>query len=147
MRILHIAPEKCLSGLFRDAAFYVTADIAFGKAWVNCDITRLPFITNSFELVWASHVLEHVRKVGAALSEIKRVLVPKGIAVLDVPIDRDATVELREPGPHSHVWLPGYDWHEQYRKTGFSIEVFGPEICKRQYKVLRNSRIAVCKKK
>jgi SAM-dependent methyltransferase len=45
----------------------------------------LPLPDNSFELGWASEVIEHVADTGAWLSEVRRVLVPEGRLLLTTP--------------------------------------------------------------
>ena len=45
----------------------------------------LPLEDNSFDLVWASEVIEHVADTARWLSEVRRVLVPGGRLVLTTP--------------------------------------------------------------
>ena len=45
----------------------------------------LPFEDNSFQLVWASEVIEHVGDTARWLSEVRRVLVPGGRLLLTTP--------------------------------------------------------------
>jgi SAM-dependent methyltransferase len=45
----------------------------------------LPLPDSSFELVWASEVIEHVADTAAWLSEVRRVLVPEGRLLLTTP--------------------------------------------------------------
>jgi len=52
---------------------------------LQADAARLPFADNSFDLVTALDVLEHVENDSAALSEITRVLVPGGAFIWSVP--------------------------------------------------------------
>lgn len=52
---------------------------------VGSDLTVLPFRSDSFEVVTALDVLEHVQNDGRALDEIFRVLRPGGILVASVP--------------------------------------------------------------
>ncbi|MGO8957024.1 MAG: class I SAM-dependent methyltransferase [Streptosporangiaceae bacterium] len=49
------------------------------------DATRMPFPDDSFDIVIASEVLEHIPADQAAMTEIARVLRPGGIAALTVP--------------------------------------------------------------
>jgi SAM-dependent methyltransferase len=49
------------------------------------DGTHLPFATASFDAVFSSNVLEHVRALPELLEEIRRVLKPQGIAVHILP--------------------------------------------------------------
>lgn len=57
------------------------------QAELYCDITRLPYEPNTFELIYASHVLEHVhrRMVTATLFHWAELLQPGGILRLAVP--------------------------------------------------------------
>ena len=52
---------------------------------VVTDIESLPFATGTVDVVFASHVLEHVRDLVVALREIRRVLRPGGFLVAWVP--------------------------------------------------------------
>jgi ubiquinone/menaquinone biosynthesis C-methylase UbiE len=45
----------------------------------------LPFEDGSFELVWASEVIEHVADTARWLSEVRRVLVPRGRLLITTP--------------------------------------------------------------
>jgi SAM-dependent methyltransferase len=45
----------------------------------------LPLEDNTFELVWASEVIEHVADTARWLSEVRRVLVPRGRLLLTTP--------------------------------------------------------------
>jgi ubiquinone/menaquinone biosynthesis C-methylase UbiE len=45
----------------------------------------LPFEDNSFELVWATEVIEHVADTARWLSEVRRVLVPGGRLLITTP--------------------------------------------------------------
>ncbi len=46
---------------------------------------RIPFVDNTFDVVIALHVLEHVRRPWITAQEFQRVLKPGGIAVVTVP--------------------------------------------------------------
>jgi ubiquinone/menaquinone biosynthesis C-methylase UbiE len=45
----------------------------------------LPFADNAFDLVWASEVIEHVADTARWLSEVRRVLAPRGRLLLTTP--------------------------------------------------------------
>ena len=71
----------------------------------------LPFEDNSFELVWAGEVIEHVADTGGWLSEVRRVLVPGGRLLVSTPSHGRVRVALggverfSEPlGDHLHLY-------------------------------------------
>lgn len=49
------------------------------------DIQSVPFADQSFDLITANMVMEHVRLPGIALTEIRRILKPKGIVIFHTP--------------------------------------------------------------
>ena len=103
-RILHISPEHCLALKLAPAARrYVTGDYATMDATVRMDITRLPFGDGRFDAVFACDVLEHVVDDRAALSELRRVLAPGGVAVLTVPQQDDLQTTFEDPSIATHA--------------------------------------------
>jgi 2-polyprenyl-3-methyl-5-hydroxy-6-metoxy-1,4-benzoquinol methylase len=52
---------------------------------VQADLTALPFADDSFDVVTALDVVEHVERDEAALREIRRVLRPEGVLLMSVP--------------------------------------------------------------
>jgi SAM-dependent methyltransferase len=71
----------------------------------------LPFADSSFALVWASEVIEHVADTARWLSEVRRVLTPRGRLLLTTPAYGSARVALgglerySEPlGDHLHLY-------------------------------------------
>jgi SAM-dependent methyltransferase len=144
LKVLHFAPERCLSRLFRaylnveylTADLYVSENKAPGMVdpMVKEDMTKLSFENETFDIVFSSHVLEHIEDDRKAMSEVYRVLKPGGFAVLQVPIqDRDKTFEdssiklpedrLRVFGQSDHVRIYGRDYADRLRKTGFKVKV------------------------
>ena len=125
-RMLHFAPEAFLMKLFA-ARFskYETADLFMEGVDHRVDIQDLPFEDASYDVVYASHVLEHIRNDRQAVKEIRRVLKPGGIAILPVPIVCDRTIEYPEPNPHEagHVRAPGLDYFDRYKEFFSTVEV------------------------
>jgi SAM-dependent methyltransferase len=120
LRVLHIAPDKCLESRLRPlCASYLTADISGKGVDRQEDLTKLSFSDSSFDLVYASHVLEHISDDESAIKEIRRVLSPGGRAVLPVPILSDTTVEYGDPNPYEghHVRAPGLDYFKRYERV------------------------------
>jgi SAM-dependent methyltransferase len=105
-------------------------------AMVRLDITEIDFPDESFDVVYCSHVLEHVPDDRKALAEIRRVLKPDGWAILLVPIDAAETIEdpsitdpgerLRLFGQGDHVRRYGPDYVERLHQAGFDVAVTSP---------------------
>ena len=115
--ILHLAPEPFLAVIFKKMfKKYSSADLQSVDVDNRADLRKLPFSDRSFDFIFASHVLEHIKEDAMALSEISRVLKTDGIAVLPVPIVCDMTVEYPYPNLHEagHVRSPGRDYYDRY---------------------------------
>jgi predicted SAM-dependent methyltransferase len=127
MSILHFAPEKAFTAWFRKIfRQYDSADIANPSVDYQADLLNLPFKDQSYDVIFASHVLEHIKNDEKALSEIRRVLKPGGIAILPVPIVSVKTIEYAEPNPEEcgHVRAPGADYFERYSRHFGKVEIF-----------------------
>jgi len=147
-KILHVAPESAFIGKFRNhfGTNYVTSDLLSPDVDINCDITRMPFGDGEFDLIYCSHVLEHVPDDRAALAEFRRTLSPQGRAIILVPIDetREATYEdpsivsredrLKEFGQEDHVRVYGRDFLDRLSDAGLDCRelrwnsLFTPEL-------------------
>lgn len=119
IKALHFAPEPgfraWFSSIFGD---YKTADIAMRGVDFNVDLQDLPLADQSFDFIFASHVLEHIADDRKAITEIHRVLRPGGMAILPVPIACHKTIEYPEPDPKEdfHVRAPGLDYYDRYEQ-------------------------------
>ena len=108
-------------------------DISPCPRWIRADVTELPFVDGFFDLVWCSHVLEHVVDDLSAMRELVRVLSPAGQAVIQVPISSVQTLEdpsVIDPmerervfGQAAHVRRYGRDFKMRLRRAGFSVAV------------------------
>jgi ubiquinone/menaquinone biosynthesis C-methylase UbiE len=71
------------------------------------------------------HVLEHIEKDAHALEEIRRVLKPGGMAVLQVPIDwnveKTFEYSCAEPRDVGHVRRYGRDFTQRISLSGFEV--------------------------
>jgi SAM-dependent methyltransferase len=77
---------------FKNVCQYIGVDVENGAHdHTNDDIDFfydgkvLPFVSEEFDAVFASEVLEHVPNIESSLSEIKRVLKPGGHLILSIP--------------------------------------------------------------
>lgn len=116
-KMLHFAPEKFFKKFFKSIfKNYTSVDLYREDVDVKADITNLPFKHEEYDFIFASHVLEHIQDDLTALSEIRRVLKPTGIAILPVPILSKTTIEYPEPNPFEahHVRAPGFDYYDRY---------------------------------
>ncbi len=134
-RVLHIAPENCMETRLRaiDNLDYVTADLE-APADVQLDLTNSSLESESFDVIICMHVLEHIPDDAAAMSELRRMIRPTGLVVIDVPLDaRQETFEpatatpaerYRLLGQHDHVRFYGRaDLRDRLLAAGFSVSV------------------------
>jgi SAM-dependent methyltransferase len=138
MSMLHVAPEPCLRPLFRKQfGHYATLDLKGRQADYRADLCNMPFPDQTFDFVFASHVLEHVQEDRRAIAEIARVLRPGGTAVLPVPILGAHTVEYGEPNPHEegHVRAPGLDYYERLRGPFHRVDLYDSQRFSDEFQV------------
>jgi len=132
-RMLHFAPEAAFERRFRRlrGLDYLTADLEDPRAMVKVDITDIPYDDASFDVVYCSHVLEHVADDRRALRELYRILRPGGWMVVLVPITAARTFEdpsVRDPaerrrlfGQPDHVRVYGPDFAQRAAEPGFNV--------------------------
>jgi len=125
--LLHFAPETCFQPFFKKMfGTYYTSDINAKGVDCMADLCHLPFKTQSCNVVFASHVLEHIHDDHSVLKEIWRILKPGGIAILPVPVFGSFTVEYpqRNPYEYDHVRAPGLDYFTRYDEIFSGLQIF-----------------------
>lgn len=134
--MLHVAPELCFEERFKGllGQNYLTADLFNPRAMVKMDITSIQYPNETFDIIYCSHVLEHVADDRKAIEEFFRVLKNNGWAILNVPINNGQTFEdssivspqerLKAFGQEDHVRRYGTDYVDRLRDAGFVVEVF-----------------------
>ena len=129
INVLHISPENALRKKFKLIfGSYTSADLHRKDVDYQFDIQDIPFENETFDLVFASHVLEYPEDDVLAISEIRRVLKNNGIAVLPVPILHEKTKDLNKRNITSKMMHePGLDYFERYKKFFTSVEIFSPD--------------------
>lgn len=152
-RLLHIAPEPMFEKLFNEieSVAPVTIDLRERKADVTGDITKIPFADESFDVIYCSHVLEHIPDDKRALAEMRRVLKPDGWAMIEVPVTARKTFEnpdIQDPvmraklfGQHDHCRRYGLDFEEKLTAAGFTVRVYNSEDIVRDKEELRRNGI------
>jgi SAM-dependent methyltransferase len=138
-KTLHIAPEKQLSKLFRSISNqYVCADIDPAKYKIpdiiQLDVTNIPF-KNEFDLIFASHILEHIIDDRKAIKEIYNALVFNGRFITLIPqrlqlktTYEDNLIVTEEDrkihfGQKDHVRWYGLDFSQRLKDAGFYIKL------------------------
>ena len=164
-KVLHIAPEQCFLKLFKKQKNleYITADLYSPIADVKADICDLPFENNSFDVVFCNHVLEHIEDDKKAMSELLRVLKPKGLGIFQIPQDlslnetyEDFSITSKEErkkhfGQYDHVRIYGKDYFDKLRAIGFNVQEvdysksLNPELVTK-YCLVKGEILPVCTK-
>ena len=164
-KVLHFASENILTNLFKSYKNieYLSADIDPKKAMTKEDITNISFPEDSFDIIFCSHVLEHIQNDRKAMRELHRILKPEGFAILQVPIKEefkgkkiDKTYEdpsITDPkerekifGQKDHVRIYGRDYKNRLASSGFKVRVdkFASSLSKndiQKYALLPNDKI------
>ena len=138
-KLLHVAPERNLGWVLEREAHldYLSVDLDVSRAMVEVDITKIPYPDDCFDAILCNHVLEHVPNDRRAMSEIRRVLRPEGLAILQVPVSlsldaiyEDSAIlapESRERAfgqrDHVRIYSPG-GYRNRLEQVGFCFEEF-----------------------
>lgn len=150
-RILHFAPETILANKLKNlAASYTTADLFRSGSDMKLDIANMSnFSDNSFDLLVACDVLEHVPEHIKAMQEIHRILSPGGYAILTVPQKDNLATTFEDPsivdpkerekifGQIDHLRIYGDDFPQILEQAaGFKVTVvneseFNQELVKK----------------
>lgn len=132
-RILHFSPEPGLTRAFAHVPGLTVVSVELEPRGVDVanDATALAFRDEVFDLVYCSHVLEHVWDDRAAMREIRRVLRPGGSALIQVPTRHGPTFEnssITDPcgrleafGQEDHVRYYGDDFAARLAAEGFEV--------------------------
>ena len=150
--ILHIAPEHELYTALRpmlknNCGQYVCGDKFeanhFFPDYIEyIDITKIGYNENTFDLIICNHVLEHVPNDLDAMRELRRVLKPGGVAILQVPLSKILKKTVEDPsitdpsererrfGQYDHCRIYGQDFSSRLEEAGFTfsqINISGEE--------------------
>lgn len=163
-RLLHLAPEMEFARRMRaiPGVDYVSADLDHPGAMRRVDLTAIDWPDASFDVVYCSHVLEHIPADRVAMGELYRVLRPAGWMLVQVPVNpgaatqedlsiTDPRVRTRLYGQWDHVRLYGLDVADRLRAAGFEVgtvmgsEVVAQDDCRRM-RINPREPLFVCRK-
>ena len=134
-KMLHVAPEPELARRLSSilGANYLAVDLDTRRPYVQerMDITDIQYPDQTFDLIFCSHVLEHVPDDRKAMREFYRVLRSGGLVLVFVPLQPHATVEdptctdpkerERRFGQFDHVRHYGPDIIDRLTDCGFQV--------------------------
>jgi ubiquinone/menaquinone biosynthesis C-methylase UbiE len=135
VKLLHVAPEPPMERRFRalEHIDYLSADIEPGKAMVQMDLTAIEGPEHQYDVIFCSHVLEHIPDDHSAMKELYRVLNPGGTLYVQVPMRGQTTYEdasITAPaerrkafGQEDHVRMYGTDILERLEQAGFNTRM------------------------
>lgn len=158
-RVLHFAAEKIFQENFRKQFDnYTTADL-FRQADIKLNIENIKLPDESYEIVIANHVLEHVDDVKAS-KEICRLLVSGGVFICMVPIIEgwhssyeNSTITTEEGrwlhfGQYDHIRYYGNDFRERILNGGFTrlheFTAMGQDVIK--HGLIRGEKVFIFEK-
>ena len=86
MSLIHFAPESFFQRYFRKVfGSYTSADLYNRNVDYKIDLRNIPFEDHSYDVVFASHVLEHIKEDDEALKNMFTLLKKHGKLILLVP--------------------------------------------------------------
>jgi len=142
-RFLHIGPsERTLIQRLVAAGSYTAADlhpgVYEGQDVVELDLTKLGSLGSDlgkFDIIYASHILEHIPDDGLALRATCGSLTPQGEFWMLVPlaesstVDGDGTESVRQReerfGQWDHVRQYGFDVEQRLEAAGYTVTRLG----------------------
>ena len=135
LKVLHFAPEICLSQRFEQQQNwdYHSADILVGIANETMDIQAIPYADDTFDLIFVAHVTSYIDDEAKALQELRRVLKPTGVLVQSTRIfdaversfsggEIDTSARETVYGLDPYVrWVHGTDYAAILENNGFTV--------------------------
>ena len=136
MHALHVAPsERNIKEYLRSTVDWIGGDInpnRYNNDVIYLDLVKMD-IDNFFNLIYASHVLEHILDDQKAMQNIYNHLVPGGTAIILVPLLGEVTIEgganlsprerQKRFGQYDHVRQYGMDIIDRLKNVGFSVDI------------------------
>lgn len=171
IKLLHFAPESVMYNLFNsnENIEYCPVDFAPEKYDYieniypkSVNMENIPFEDDTFDMVYNSHVLEHVADDEKAMRELYRVVKRDGICIVMVPMSKNyETLEKEEYNTpelrlkyyyqKDHLRLYGFDIKEKLESVGFEVEMVTssdliPNDDNRKLLGIKKNKVFICKK-
>lgn len=136
IKILHIAPsESSIENYLRSFGNWIGGDInpkKYDKDIIHLNLEKF-HLDDCFDVIYASHVLEHILDDYIAMKNIYDHLKPTGFAIIMVPLLGEKTIEgglnlspkerQIKFGQHDHVRQYGIDIVDRLKSVGFSVKI------------------------
>lgn len=168
-KFLHFAPEHSLYNIFNqiETIDYYPVDLEEGpRVKETVDMCAIPYPENYFDIIYHSHVLEHIPDDIQAMNELYRCVKPfyeGGVVITMVPLFRylDETFEneeyntpelrLKHFGQEDHLRMYAPDIKDRLESVGFEVDEL---ICKeffdektvKHYGFYPDETLFICKK-
>ncbi|MDR0913022.1 MAG: glycosyltransferase family 2 protein [Methanobrevibacter sp.] len=145
IKLLHFAPEDLFYKIFNNCNnidYYPTDIVQNPKNRIEMDMQNIPFEDNYFDIIYNSHVLEHVPDDIKGMKELYRTIKPEsegGKVIIMAPVfyslaktlekEEYNTPELRKKfyGQSDHFRKYGADFDDKLRSVGFDVEIVTAE--------------------
>jgi SAM-dependent methyltransferase len=138
---LVFAPENALTSFWTRAsrlqAYRIDQETTRGID-IRADLRYLPIQSNSIDLIWCHHVLEHIDDDSAAIGELHRVLRPQsGDLIVSVPMSSEpTTVEygFADPMDSGHWRAYGEDFQTRLTDSGLTVQAVNFKLPDEDYR-------------
>lgn len=142
--ILYFAAEpSMIRWMKRNGVACKTADL-YIKADLKLDIQDTGMASDSYDVVIANHVLEHVDDIRIALKEVYRILKPNGLFICSFPIDPKVELLIEENGhlvneerihrfgQYNHKRVFGVKAGQYFAEEKFTVETIDGNSCPKE---------------
>ncbi|MBU1120519.1 methyltransferase domain-containing protein, partial [Candidatus Micrarchaeota archaeon] len=125
---LDIVREKYVG--LESSDLYITKDLFFER--ILGDMNEIPFMDESFDIVFSTATLHHSSNLMETFKEIRRVLKPNGrIVLVNEPVrgileSKEFKHELVDLGVNEHKYTL-FEWINALKKNGFKVKIFFPK--------------------